>query len=108
MGGDAALRTAIGGLEERLDLSEREPQLLGTLDEADDAHRVVPVGAISGRSPVRLRKQASSFVVAERLAIDARLVGNFAGPHERRLNPVLDYKVKCRKARCSGPCYPGP
>src|SRR5258708_5893241 len=97
MRGVAALGTALGELEECLDLIEREPQLLGAFDEADDAHRVRPVGTVSGLCPVRLRKQASSFVVAKGLAVDTRPVGNLAGPHQRRVNLVPAYQVKHRR-----------
>src|SRR3989475_4636340 len=55
--------------EQLLDLTQRETELLGVLDEAEARHRVVGVLAIPCRSAARSRKQATPLVITDRLDV---------------------------------------
>jgi len=63
------------------DFVQREAEILGALDEADYAHRIVGKFAIAGFAPRRLRQQAAAFVISKRLHVDAGLFGGGSDSH---------------------------
>src|SRR4026207_106906 len=69
--------------QQLLHLVEREPEILGALDEANDPHRLVGELPIAGRTARRPGEQPAAFVVAQRLDVHTRLPGGFANPHRQ-------------------------
>ena len=59
--------------QQLVDLTQREAQLLGVLDEAQARYRVVRVLAIAGRGALRSRKETPPLVVADRVDGDVAL-----------------------------------
>ena len=75
-------------LQQFLHFVEREPQVLGALDEANDPHGLVGELAVAGGAARRLREQPAAFVVAQRLDVHPRLFRRFTDPHRQPLLQV--------------------
>ena len=75
--------------QQLVDLVEREPeQLLHPLDKADDSNRVYRKLAVTAGAPGRLREEPATFVIANRLNIDAGLLSCLTHPHAISMNPA--------------------
>jgi hypothetical protein len=57
--------------EQFLDFRERESEILRSLDEANNAHGIIRKLAVARRPPLEAREQPATFVVPQRLHIDA-------------------------------------
>jgi hypothetical protein len=83
-----------GEVEQRLDLSQRESHLLGSLDEPNHRDTVGFIRAISGVAPGGFGQQPAPFVVPEGLDVDPGFRRDLTRSHGRSLNPVPKYRVK--------------
>ena len=80
--------------QELLDLGEREAEPLRLLDRADEAHRLVVVGAVPGGRAVGLGQEAAPLVVAERLDVDPGPGGCLTDAHPFDCKPGLWYGLQ--------------
>ena len=78
-------------------LAQGEPQLLGTLDEPQEANgrgRVVAMAAWSARW---FSQQVAALVVAQRLVVHAGSIRQLSGSHDCIVDPALNYEVNPRE-----------
>ena len=80
--GDGLPLVDVGGVENALDVVERQARVLQHADEDEPPEGRVAIAALSRRARIG-GKQAASFVVADRRSGDARPSGDFADRQER-------------------------
>jgi hypothetical protein len=73
------------------DLRQREADRLRLLDRPQEPHRLLVVRALSARLAIRLRQQASTLVIPERLDVHSSAHGNLADSHGADYRPVPWY-----------------
>ena len=92
----AAVRATGVKMKQFIYLVQGEPQLLGALDEPQQANgrgRVVAIAAWGARW---FSQKAAALVVAQRLVVHAGSIRQLSGSHDSIVNPVLNYEVNPR------------
>lgn len=87
----AGVGSALGEVQQVLDVVEGESELFSALDETHHPHRVRGIGAIPRGGPLGFGEQAAAFVVPQGLGVDLGLRGDLACPHPTSMNPVPRY-----------------
>ena len=89
----AALWAARVEVKQFLDLVEGEPEFLCPLDELQQLYGHAGVVAVAAGSPRWRLQEATTLVVAQRLGIHLRSLGQLAGSHDPSMNPGPGYEV---------------
>ena len=84
----------LGGLQERLDLREREPEPLAAFDEPDLTERAVVEDAIAAFSPSGRSDKPLVRVVADRPGRHPGSLGELPNAHRRDPTPASPLAVK--------------
>jgi hypothetical protein len=79
--GYAVARRVLAEVEQLLDISQAEAEVLGSFDEADERHSFRRILAVARRPTCRAREETAALVVAQRLHVDASVLRNLAYSH---------------------------